>query len=133
MIRVLLVDDHPLVRRSIRALLESSGKIKVVAEAADGAEAVEQAAQLKPDVVVMDVKMPRMDGLQATRAMRAQAPGMRVVLLSMYSATDLDESVFKAGATAFVPKQVAATELLPAIRAAVAEKLPTANLNSGEY
>ena len=120
MIRVLLVDDHPLVRRAMRALLERSGRIEVVSEAENGAEAVEQAAHLKPDVVVMDVKMPQMDGLQATKAMLAHEPETRVVLLSMYTAADLDESIFEAGATAFVSKQVASVELLPAVQMAAA-------------
>jgi len=118
MIRVLLVDDHPLVRRAMRALLERSGRVEVVGEAENGAEAVDQAASLKPDVVVMDVRMPQMDGLQATKAMLAREPETRVVLLSMYSAADLDESVFEAGALAFVPKQVASAELLPAVQMA---------------
>lgn len=119
MIRVLLVDDHHAVRRVMRALLEKSGKVEVVGEASNGVEAVEQAAKLKPDVVVMDVKMPKMDGLQATKAILSNEPNTRVVLLSVYSAADLEESIFEAGAIAFVPKQAASTELLPAIQMAI--------------
>lgn len=126
MIRVLLVDDHSLVRRTVRSLLERSGQVNVVGEAKNGVEAVEQAVSLKPDVVVMDVKMPQMDGLQATKAILATEPGIRVVLLSMYSPEDLEGSVLQAGAIAFVPKQVAATELLPAVQMAANDAEPVA-------
>lgn len=126
MIRVLLVDDHSLVRRTVRSLLERSGQVDVVGEAKNGVEAVEQAVSLKPDVVVMDVKMPQMDGLQATKAILATEPGIRVVLLSMYSPEDLEGSVLQAGAIAFVPKQVAATELLPAVQMAANGAEPVA-------
>lgn len=122
MIRILLVDNHPLVRRTIRTLLERSDGIEVVGEARDGAEAVEQAAILKPDVVVMDVKMPRMDGLQATKAIRAHRPETGVVLISMYSATDLNESIHKAGAAVFVPKAAILAELLPAVHLAAGDE-----------
>lgn len=124
MIRILLVDNHPLVRRTIRTLLERNDGIKVVGEAKDGAEAVEQAIVLKPDVVVMDVKMPQMDGLQATKAIRARQPEIGVVLISMYSAADLDESIHKAGAAAFVAKAAVLAELLPAVHLAAGDERP---------
>jgi len=124
MIRILLVDNHPLVRRTIRTLLERSDDIDVIGEARDGAEALEQAAILQPDVVVMDVRMPQMDGLQATRAIRARQPEIAVVLISMYSAADLDESIHRAGGAAFVPKEALLAELVPAVRLAVAAEQP---------
>jgi DNA-binding NarL/FixJ family response regulator len=124
MIRILLVDNHPLVRRTIRTLLERNDGIDVVGEAKDGVEAVEQAAVLKPDVVVMDVKMPQMDGLQATKAIRAHQPKIGVVLISMYSAADLDESIHKVGAAAFVSKAAVLAELLPAVRMAAGDDQP---------
>ncbi|MQA99903.1 MAG: response regulator [Actinobacteria bacterium] len=118
MIRVLLVDDQSLVRAGFRALLDAQDDIEVVGEAADGAEAVEQTSALKPDVVLMDIRMPGMDGLEATGAIAAddELRDVRVVILTTF---DLDEYVFEAlrvGASGFLVKSTEPAELLQAIR-----------------
>ncbi|MFE0641126.1 response regulator [Streptomyces sp. NPDC058877] len=120
-IRVLLADDQSLVRAGFRALLDAQADIEVVGEAADGDEAVEQAGALRPDVVLMDIRMPRLDGLEATRRI-VDAPdrgGVRVVMLTTF---ELDEYVFeaiRAGASGFLVKDTEPEELLRAVRAVV--------------
>ncbi|MFE0703804.1 response regulator [Streptomyces sp. NPDC058872] len=120
-IRVLLADDQALVRAGFRALLDAQADIEVVGEAADGDEAVEQAGTLRPDVVLMDIRMPRLDGLEATRRI-VDAPdhgGVRVVMLTTF---ELDEYVFEAirsGASGFLVKDAEPEELLRAVRAVV--------------
>jgi DNA-binding NarL/FixJ family response regulator len=122
MIRVLLADDQSLVRAGFRALLDSQDDIEVVAEAADGEEAVQLARTLKPDVVLMDIRMPGMDGLQATSVIAAEEDlhEVRVVMLTTF---DLDEYVFEAlrvGASGFLVKSTEPTELLHAVRVVTA-------------
>ncbi|MBD0710366.1 MULTISPECIES: response regulator [unclassified Streptomyces] len=121
MIRVLLADDQSLVRAGFRALLSAQPDIEVVAEAADGAEAVERVRALRPDVVLMDIRMPRLDGLEATRRITADAEptGVRVVMLTTF---ELDEYVFeaiRAGASGFLVKDTEPEELIRAVRAVV--------------
>jgi DNA-binding NarL/FixJ family response regulator len=116
--RVLIADDQSLVRAGFRALLDAQADIEVVAEAADGAEAVELARRERPDVVLMDVRMPRMDGLEATGRITADAllPDTRIIVLTTF---ELDEYVFgalRAGASGFLLKDLEATDLLAAIR-----------------
>jgi DNA-binding NarL/FixJ family response regulator len=116
--RVLLADDQGLVRAGFRALLDAQPDINVVAEAADGAEAVELARRDRPDVVLMDVRMPRMDGLEATRQIMADPalPDTRVVVLTTF---ELDEYVFgalRAGASGFLLKDIDPPDLLAAVR-----------------
>jgi DNA-binding NarL/FixJ family response regulator len=118
MIRVLIAEDHHLVREGIRALLEKSGDIQVVGEAQDGQEAVEQAKRLKPDVVVMDLAMPRMSGTQATEQIRAERLPTQVVILSMYSDETLVRQALRCGAKGYLLKRSVADELPLAIRAA---------------
>jgi DNA-binding NarL/FixJ family response regulator len=118
MIRTLLVDDQPLIRSGIRALLESEEDIEVVGEAADGRAGVELAARLRPDIVLMDVQMPVVDGIEATRriACDERLAAARVVVLTNYG---LDEYVFqalRAGASGFVLKDSKPEELLQALR-----------------
>ncbi|MEV6815149.1 response regulator transcription factor [Micromonospora sp. NPDC051296] len=118
MVRVLIADDQPDVRSGIRALLERTADIVVVGEAADGAEAVRMAAELRPDVVLMDVRMPDHDGIAATRQIVSGSPGPtpRVIVLTTF---DLDEYVFGAlreGASGFLTKNVAPDELRRAVR-----------------
>lgn len=116
-IRVLLVDDQPLTRTGFRMILEETPGIDVVGEAGDGAAAVRMASAVAPDVVLMDVRMPQMDGLEATRLIAAAAPGPRVLVLTTY---DLDEYAFaalRAGASGFLLKDAPVNELVSAIRA----------------
>jgi DNA-binding NarL/FixJ family response regulator len=116
-IRILLVDDEPLLRLGFRLVLESQPDMSVVGEAGDGATAVRQVAQLDPDVVVMDVRMPGMDGIDATRLIVRDHGRSRVLILTTF---DLDEYVFaglRAGASGFLFKNVPPEDLLSAIRA----------------
>jgi signal transduction histidine kinase/CheY-like chemotaxis protein len=103
-LRVLLVDDHRILRDGIAGILTASDKFRVVGEASSGAEAVELARSLRPDVVVMDISMPGMSGIEATQRITAEAPSIRVVGLSMYDEQDLAETMLRAGAAAYVTK-----------------------------
>jgi len=119
-IRVLLADDQVLVRTGLRTILEDAGGFDVVGEAADGNEAVARSAELLPDVVLMDVRMPNLDGIEATRRIRAQQQPPRVLVLTTF---DLDEYVYaglRAGASGFLLKDALAADLVSAIRAVVA-------------
>jgi RNA polymerase sigma factor (sigma-70 family) len=122
MIRVLIADDQALVRAGFRALLDAQDGIEVVAEATDGEEAVQLARRLQPDIVLMDIRMPGMDGLQATRLISADdgLEGVRVVILTTF---DLDEYVFEAlrvGASGFLVKSTEPAELVQAVRVVTA-------------
>lgn len=115
--RILIADDHGVVRGGLRLLLERQPGFEVVGEAADGAEAVREALALRPDVAILDVAMPRLTGLQAAREIRAQAPEIQVLILSMH---DDDRYVFealKAGASGYVLKREADTALVDAVHA----------------
>jgi len=117
-ISVLIADDHPFVRHGLRTYLETLDDLEVVGEASDGAEAVELAGQLLPEVVLMDLVMPELDGVQATRAIRAASPATKVIVLTSF---DDDEKVFpaiKAGAAGYLLKDVHPTELAEAVRKA---------------
>ncbi len=118
MIRVLIAEDHHLVRQGIRALLEKADDMQVVGEAPDGQEAVEMALQLKPDVIVMDLSMPRLNGTQATERIRAERLPSQVVMLSMYSDETLVRQALRSGAKGYLLKRSVAEELLLAVRAA---------------
>ena len=122
MIRVLLVDDQALLRSGLRALLNSEADITVVGEAADGAEAQQLVSELEPDVVLMDIRMPNVDGLTATKAITAdpRLAGVRIVILTTF---ELDEYIFEAlrsGATGFLVKDTEPAELVRAVRTAAA-------------
>jgi DNA-binding NarL/FixJ family response regulator len=115
-IRVLVVDDQALVRAGFVKLLEPEPDLRIVGEAGDGYEAVEAAVRARPDVVLMDIRMPRLDGIEATRRLRAQPRAPRVLVLTTY---DLDEYVFealKAGASGFLLKDAPAEQLVAGIR-----------------
>lgn len=118
-IRVLLADDHAILRDGIRLLLAAQDDIDVVGEAGDGAEAVELVERLRPDVVLMDVAMPRMNGIEATRAIKAAHPHLPVLVLSMHDSEEYILPILKAGASGYVLKRAAAQELVSALRAAV--------------
>jgi DNA-binding NarL/FixJ family response regulator len=115
-IRVLIADDQRLVRAGFRMILAGESDIEVVGEAGDGDEAITLASRLRPDVVLMDIRMPGLDGIEATRRIVAGEPGVRVVILTMF---DVDEYVFealRAGASAFLLKDAPEHQLLSAIR-----------------
>jgi len=115
--RILIADDHGIVRSGLRALLEAQGDLEVVAEAADGVEARDIAIRDRPDLAILDVKMPRLTGLQATHEIREQAPDVAVLILSMHDDERYLFEALKAGASGYVLKRQADTELLEAIRA----------------
>src|SRR5690349_6365681 len=117
MLRVLIADDHGIVRSGLRLLLERQGDIEVVGEAADGAEARELAVRERPDLAILDVKMPKLTGLQATREIKEQAPEVSVLILSMHDDERYLFEALKAGASGYVLKAQADTDLLAAIRA----------------
>lgn len=112
---ILLVDDHPIFREGLRSLIDKDAKAIVVGEAGDGAEAVRLAGELKPDLVVMDLTMPIMNGIDATREITKQYPGTRVLALSMESDRFFVVEVLKAGATGYLLKDTAFAELAEAI------------------
>src|SRR6266403_2082705 len=115
-ITVLLVDDHNIVRQGLRALLRAEGDITIVAEAQTGREAVQLAARLLPQVVVMDLAMPLLNGFEATRQILKAVPSTKVVVLSTYGDDDHLQQAIAAGAAAYLLKQTAAADLTKAIR-----------------
>lgn len=115
-VRVLLVDDQPLLRMGFRLILEGEDDLCIVGEASNGAEAVRHVRELAPDVVLMDVRMPVLDGIEATRAIAASGSDAKIIILTTF---DLDEYAFaglRAGASAFLLKDVAPAELISAVR-----------------
>jgi DNA-binding NarL/FixJ family response regulator len=118
-IRVVLADDHPVVLGGLRALLESLEGYEVVAEAADGRDAVRAVAEHRPDVVLMDIKMPSVDGLEATARIRELAPGTAVLVLTMFDDDDTVFAAMRAGAQGYLLKGADQVEIDRAIRAVV--------------
>jgi DNA-binding NarL/FixJ family response regulator len=116
-VKILIADDHGIVRSGLRMLLERHGDIEVIAEAADGATARDIAIRERPDLAILDVKMPKLTGLQATREIRAQAPDVAVLILSMYDDERYLFEALKAGASGYVLKAQADADLLEAVRA----------------
>ena len=115
-LRVMLVDDHKIVREGLARLLRIEDDIDIVGEASDGRMAVKMAGELRPDVILMDVSMPEINGIEATRLIHAARPEIRVVGLSMYEPADMARAMQDAGADAYVPKAGPPEELLAAIR-----------------
>jgi DNA-binding NarL/FixJ family response regulator len=121
-ITVLLVDDHSLVRRGFRRMLEDDPEIRVVGEAGSGREAIEAARELKPDVIVMDMAMPEMDGVEATRQIRKRDPKAAVLIVSMYSQENYLRNALDAGARGYILKNADEVDLAAAIREIAAGK-----------
>jgi DNA-binding NarL/FixJ family response regulator len=119
-LRVLLADDHVTVRHGLKLLIDSEPDMTVVAEASDGASAVQRALDLKPDVVVMDISMPGMNGLVATRALKEKQPQAAIITLTRHGDDAYLQELLRAGVSGYVLKQSAPAELLQAIRAAAA-------------
>ncbi len=115
-IRVLLVDDHAIVRKGLRALLTEFDDVEVVGEAADGAEAISQAAALKPDVILMDIVMPNVDGIEATQQITRRQPEARVLALTSFASDDKLFPAIKAGALGYLLKDSDPEDLVEAIR-----------------
>ena len=116
-IKVLIADDHTLVRQGIRSLLALTADIEIVGEAADGREAIEKVRQLAPDVVLMDLAMPKMGGLEATRRIRREFPATKVLAVTQYDDSEYVIPVIEAGARGFVTKMASPLELASAIQA----------------
>jgi len=119
-LRILLADDHITVRQGLKMLIESQGDMTVVSEASDGTAAVEQARALRPDVVVMDISMPGMNGLVATRTLKSLQPDSVIVILTRHGDDAYLQELLRAGADGYVLKQSAASELVQATRATAA-------------
>src|SRR5512142_147510 len=115
-IRVLIVDDHEIVRKGIRALLSKERGIQTIGEAANGADAIAQAKLLKPDVILMDLMMPKVDGIEATRQVTTVQPDVRVLVLTSFAADDKVFPAIKAGALGYLLKDSSPSELIQAIR-----------------
>jgi DNA-binding NarL/FixJ family response regulator len=122
-LRIFVADDHELVRRGIRGLLRTKRGWKVIGEAANGREAVERIRKLKPDVVIVDISMPDLDGLQATRRIREAVPTTEVVVLTMHESDQMVRRVLDAGALGYVLKSDLATHLVKAVKSVSAGKL----------
>lgn len=117
-IRVLIADDHAIVREGIRALLATAGDIEVAGEAADGAEAVEACRRLRPDLVLMDIAMPGLGGLEATLEIKKSLPDVKILVLTQYEDREYVRRFLKLGISGYVLKKAAASDLVAAIRAA---------------
>ena len=120
-LRVLLAEDQTILRQSLRALIGNEPDLEVVGEAADGEESVRQAQDLRPDVVVMDVSMPRMDGVQATMEIKRRCPEVKVLALTVHETRSHMRRVLQAGASGYVVKRSAAEELIQALHAVAAK------------
>lgn len=116
-IRVVLADDHTIVRKGLRVLLEEEIDIEVVGEAEDGRECIKLVSDLRPDVVLMDISMPLMNGLECTKQIKKQYPAVKVLVLTMHTHDEYISEVLHAGASGYVVKKTAPVELIRAIRA----------------
>lgn len=123
MIRVLLADDHDLMRQGIRALLDARPNIEICGEAVDGEMAIQKAEELLPDVVVLDVTMPKMNGLEAARQIRKKLPNVRVVMFTVHDTGEMVREILDAGAHAYILKSDASSQLAAAIEAAAQKDL----------
>jgi DNA-binding NarL/FixJ family response regulator len=121
--RVLIVDDHTFIRRGIQSILESSGEWQYCGEAENGVAAIRMAAQLKPDVIVMDVSMPGLNGLEATRVIHEAQPDIKILLLTLHDSLEVMRSAFQAGAQGFLLKSEAEQELVRALESVTGKNL----------
>ena len=119
-IRVVLADDHSVVRKGIRDFLEDAGDIEVVAEAADGEQALALVAERQPDVLVLDIQMPRLSGVEVTRRVAAEHPGVRVLVLTAYDDDPYVFALLKSGATGYILKTADSDDIVRAVRAVAA-------------
>jgi two-component system response regulator NreC len=115
--RILLADDHDVVRSGLKALLRTSPEFAIVGEACDGEEAVRLAAELQPDIVMMDISMPRLDGIGATRLIKQQHPAVRIIVLTVYEQEEYVYQILHAGASGYVLKNAGKREIFDAIKA----------------
>jgi DNA-binding NarL/FixJ family response regulator len=118
--RILVADDHAIVRQGLRLLIDSQPDMEVVAEAADGVAAIEQAVVSSPDIVVLDISMPRTNGLLAAKTLKQQQPGVRIIALTRHEDERYVEELLRAGASGYVLKQSAPADFLKAVRAVAA-------------
>src|SRR3954468_16654488 len=118
-ITIVLADDHPLIRQGLRTVLESQGGYQVVAEAEDGLQAMEIVERLQPDVLIVDVMLPSLNGLEVTRRVRARLPQTLVVVLSMYANESYILEALRSGASGYVLKATSTNSLIEAVRAAL--------------
>jgi DNA-binding NarL/FixJ family response regulator len=125
-VRILLVDDHPIVRQGLRTLLEGRPGWEVVGEASDGIEALDKVESLQPDVVVLDVTMPRMNGLQACRLIQQKATALEVLFVTQHDSPQMMREALDAGARGYVVKSNAARDLLDAVEAVSQHRVFTA-------
>jgi len=119
--RVLIVDDHPFVRRGVQSILHSAPEWELCGEADNGTDAIRLSEALRPEVVIMDVSMPGLNGIEATRAIHKNQPNTKVVLLTLHEAGELVKSAFRAGARGYILKMDAEQELLKALRVVIGE------------
>ncbi len=117
--RILLADDHEIFRRGLRSILESRPELEICGEAVDGLDAVEKTKKLRPDIVLMDVSMPSIDGLHATRLIRSEFPNCRILVLSQHDSPQILSAALKAGASAYVTKSQVAHSLLAALESVI--------------
>lgn len=117
--RIMLADDHPLLRQALRDVLEKQSDFEVIAEASDGEEAVELATELVPDVVIMDISMPKLNGLEATKQIKANRPAIAILVLTVHSDNEHILSILQAGAGGYLTKSVYGDEVIHAVRALV--------------
>ncbi|MFC2013909.1 response regulator [Chloroflexota bacterium] len=120
---ILIADDHPLFRRSVRAVLENESDFEIVGEASDGVEAVKLADEMQPDVVLMDITMPELDGLEATRQIKAKHPEIAVLVLTIHSDEQHAIEILEAGAAGYLTKSVFGEEIVHSIRGVISGEM----------
>lgn len=125
-VRILLVDDHPVVRQGLRTLLEGRSEWEVAGEASDGLEAVEKVNSLQPDVVVLDITMPRMNGIEACRVIKEKKPGVEVLFVTQHDSPQMMREALAAGARGYVVKSNLARDLLEAVEQVSQHRMFTA-------